>query len=204
MILLDTRYFRSPLEHRKVRRDPTLGHPGHYRPSHDVERTLLGEAQWAWLAEVLRRPADVRVIASSIQVVAEDHGFETWANLPFERRRLLETIRTAGAEGVLFVSGDRHLAELSVLDHERAAPDSAADVGYPLVDLTSSSLNRPSTWRNEVNRHRRGSPYFEVNFGTIEVDWETARLTLAIRGAGGQVLLRHELLLDDLRHADRR
>ena len=78
IILLDTRYFRSPLT-----RAPA-GKRGPYVPNTDRAATLLGDAQWQWLEERLQEPADLRVIASSIQVVPEDHGWEKWANLPHE------------------------------------------------------------------------------------------------------------------------
>ena len=53
---------------------------------------MLGEAQWAWLAERLREPADLRLLVSSIQVLAEGHGWERWGNLPAERERLIRLI----------------------------------------------------------------------------------------------------------------
>ncbi len=201
VILLDTRYFRSRLERRTSDEEAALGHAGPYRPSLDRARTMLGPTQWAWLEERLREPAEVRVVASSIQVVAEDHGYETWANLPLERKRLFQLIRDTGAEGVIFVSGDRHKAELSILDPARAASESAVDVGYPIHDVTSSSLNSGSSWWNEVNRHRRGSQYFGANFGTIEIAWALPdpRITLRIHADDGKTLLRHDLKASELR-----
>src|SRR5688572_9172827 len=65
VILLDTRYFRSPL----VRRPPGQAGTGPYIANNDPSSTVLGEAQWKWLEEQLRIPAEVRIIASSIQVV---------------------------------------------------------------------------------------------------------------------------------------
>ena len=106
VILLDTRYFRSPLSPTDQR-----GAPGkeRYLPDDDPGKTMLGDAQWAWLAERLREPADLRMIVSSIQVLADGHGWERWGNLPRERARLYELIGETGAEGVVFVSGDRHI-----------------------------------------------------------------------------------------------
>ena len=200
VILLDTRYFRSPFDERETELEEALGRPGHYRPSFDAERTMLGEAQWSWLGERLREPAEVRLIASSVQVVAEDHGFEGWAMLPLERSRLFELIRATGARGVIFLSGDRHKAELSRLDPARAAADSAVDVGYPVFDLTSSSLNAPFTWWNEINRHRVGSEYHEANFGTIEIAWSLPdpRITLRLHADDGTTVLRHDVKLSTL------
>ena len=57
-------------------------------PNTDPTPTVLGEAQWKWLEEQLQVPAEVRLIGSSIQVVAEDHGWEKWTNFPHERERL--------------------------------------------------------------------------------------------------------------------
>jgi alkaline phosphatase D len=160
LILLDTRYFRGPLQICKS----CASNQGRYEPSDDKSSPMLGEAQWKWLEEQLRIPAQVRIIVSSIQVVAEDHGWEKWMNLPHERQRLFHLIRDTKASGVLFISGDRHLAELSMMD---------AGVGYPLYDLTSSALNRSTyNWRRyETNRHRVGTMNWGDNFGMVNIDW---------------------------------
>jgi alkaline phosphatase D len=85
VILLDTRYFRSPLRPTDQRDAPGKER---YLPDDDPAKTMLGDTQWAWLAERLREPAELRVIVSSIQVLAEGHGWERWGNLPRERQRL--------------------------------------------------------------------------------------------------------------------
>lgn len=203
VIVLDTRTFRSPLSERpeSERGDPAGGVRGPYAPTRDRGATVLGEEQWAWLGERLREPARVRLVASSIQVVAEDHRFESWSNFPAERERLFELIRETGAEGVVFLSGDRHLAELSRLDPDRGDPARFSDVGYPLYDLTSSSLNVPLGWRNEINRHRVGSPYFGPNYGVVEINWLEAEPTvvLNIRDEMGGTVIRRSAPIGVLR-----
>jgi len=202
VILLDTRYFRGPLTkapETALRFAAALGRLGSYVGNTDPAATVLGEAQWAWLERELEKPAEIRILASSIQIVAEDHHFERWANFPHERKRLFKTLRRTGANGVVAISGDRHMAEISVLDASRAEPDTALDPGYAFIDVTSSSLNRPSTWRNEVNRHRVGSAYFDVNFGTLELDWESGQLRLSIRNDSGQEAIRFEVAFDELK-----
>lgn len=170
IILLDTRYHRSALK----RCENCPANQGRYVPSDDTSTTMLGEAQWKWLEEQLRVPAQIRVIASSIQVVPEDHGWEKWMNLPHERQRLYNMIRDTRATGVLFVSGDRHLAELSMMD---------GGVGYPLYDLTASGMNNASvSWRRyETNRHRVGTMNWGNNFGVIEVDWNQPDPVIALQ-----------------------
>ncbi len=94
VVMLDTRYFRSsPLMKKTVPKGE-----GPYVPNPDPTTTMLGEDQWHWLEEQLRKPAEVRLIVSSIQVVAEDHGWEKWMNLPLQRERLYRLIKETKAE----------------------------------------------------------------------------------------------------------
>lgn len=204
-ILLDTRYHRSPLKKVKQEAEEGEGIRGPYGPSDDPKATMLGEEQWKWFAEQLRKPAEVRIIASSVQVVADEHGSEKWGNFPKERERLLHTVIDSKANGVLFISGDRHLAEISRMDFSRAANFSM----YPIYDITSSSLNQPSgnftstgaRWKNEVNRYRVGLEYFETNFGMITIDWTQSDplLRLQVRDEKGNVVLQQRVRLSELR-----
>lgn len=184
VILLDTRFFRSPLK-------PTdeMGAPGkeRYLPDPDPSKTMLGEAQWAWLAEELKKPAELRLLVSSIQVIAEGHGWEAWRALPAERDRLYAVIRESGAENVVLLSGDRHSAALYQRDDV---------LSYPLFEATSSSINLPSSrWRAasgdtsmEPGPYRLGDMFFEANYGRIDVDWNRGAVTFSIRNAAGDAV----------------
>ncbi|MCX6854054.1 MAG: alkaline phosphatase D family protein, partial [Verrucomicrobia bacterium] len=130
VIMLDTRYFRSPLK--RVSKEKGT-HGGSSVPTDDLSTTILGAAQWSWFEKVLRQPAELRLVVSSIQFAAEASGSESWANFPHEQKRLVDLIASTAAKGVLFVSGDRHWAEMSCL--REGAP-------YPLYDLTSSSMTQ--------------------------------------------------------------
>jgi alkaline phosphatase D len=178
-ILLDTRYHRSPLKKNGLERVAGKPYPGPYAPTDDESATMLGETQWAWLAEQLQVEAEVRIIASSVQVLANEHAWEKWGNFPKERQKLFNLIREAKASGVIFISGDRHHAELSRNDDV---------LSYPLFDVTSSSLNAPSKPKTEPNTDRLGELYTPVNFGWIEIDWAEADpvITLAIRQLNGK------------------
>ena len=194
-ILLDTRYFRSPLKAwpKNARRTP-----GPYRPNDDPQATVLGAAQWKWLEEQLQVPAELRIVASSIQFLPEQHGWEMWANFPGDRQRFLDLLARHDTGGVIFISGDRHLAEISRME---TGPNNS---GFPIYDLTSSSLNQPSGGGNEAeaNRHRiAGNHYTRVNFGSIVIDWEPTdpTLTLSIHDLHGAAVRRHRLSLGSLR-----
>lgn len=171
IILLDTRYHRDPLppEHRRPPRGP--GSDG----------TILGEDQWRWLEEQLRTStAQINIIGSSIQVLAAEHRFEKWANYPEEFARLHTLLSRPDIPPVIILSGDRHAAEIS-LDDESC--------GYPIYDITSSSLNHAFLAARkkqsiEPNPLRLSPERFKgANFGTISIDWSTEPpiVTLAIR-----------------------
>ncbi len=197
VILLDTRYFRSALK-KKPKEEQKPG-VGPYLPNDDPAATMLGDAQWQWLGEQLQKPAELRIIGSSIQVIAEDHSWERWGEMPRERERLFKLIATSKAGGVVFISGDRHLAELSMLD---------GGVGYPLFDLTASGLNQAAKrWRfQEVNRHRVQTMNWGDHFGLIAVDWETKAaggqpdptVSLQIRDVAGEIAIGSKLPLSAL------
>ena len=186
IILLDTRFFRSPLVRRDWRPEPGEGDKGPYDRNIDPAATLLGAAQWAWLEEQFRQPAEVRIVASSIQVIPDGHHWEKWGNFPLERQRLFEIVRRTRANGVIFISGDRHSAEISAYD---------PGVGYELIDVTSSSLNRPSEWHSEPNPHRQGTKYTAENFGMIAIDWSEPDPTIRcqVRDIEGKVVLQHRV-----------
>ncbi len=203
IILLDQRYFRSPLKTGFESGEPGEGRRGKFAPDTDPKSTVLGLDQWNWLEEQLRTPAELRLIGASFQFVADENGWECWGNFPLERARMLRLLKSTKASGVIFLSGDRHLAEIS-----RLPADDPAGPGYPLFDVTSSSLNAPSgnltkaktRFANEINTHRVGLTYFETNFGLVEIDWQPADpvVRLQVRDEAGGVVLQQRLSLSQL------
>ncbi len=202
VIVLDTRWFRDPL--RKDTRPPEEreGSVGWYLPHLEPGPTLLGEEQWSWLRSTLEEPAEVRLILSSIQFAAEGRGMECWANFPRERARMLDLIAQSGAQGVVFLSGDVHFAELSCLDGP-----------YPIYDLTSSGLAHSTgletnlAWSRSTNRHRvAGMVEPGPNFGTLEIDWLAPEPALILRAhtLEGRVSFQQNVLLRSLRPSSSR
>ena len=184
VILLDTRYHRPP-SNSKVRE---------FLPDNDPAKTLLGDVQWKWLEEQLRIPAEVRLIGSSIQVVAEDHPYEKWLMFPRERERLYKLLRETKATGVVFLSGDRRLAELSLGD---------AGVGYPIYDLTSSGLNMGNQQWNgpEKNSKRISTMTHGDNFGMVQIDWDKPdpQIRLQVRNVEGEITINEKIGLSLLK-----
>ncbi len=196
LILLDTRSFRTELTRNPAGRPEGLGP---YIANADTSGELLGEDQWQWLKAQLEQPADLRILASSIQVVADEHGWETWGNFPHERDRLYRLIDDTNASGLIVISGDRHLMEISKDD---AGP-------YPIYDFTSSGLNWDNKPRavTEPNTHRLGEPLRQINYGVITIDWndtnpDATTIALIGRGPEGETILCHDLTLNEIQDRD--
>jgi alkaline phosphatase D len=179
IILLDTRFWRSPLKPTDQRDAPGKER---YIPDDNPARTMLGASQWAWLEAELKKPAELRLIVSSVQVLAEGHGWEKWGNFPRERQRLFDTVQRAGAKGVLFVSGDRHYAMI--------AKEPASAAGYPLYEMTASAVNMPWSLpgKEEAIPQRVGPSVFGVNYGGVAIDWIGRAVTLEIRDRDDKVV----------------
>lgn len=175
VIVLDTRYHRSALT-------PDSTGQKRYVPNSDKASTMLGEAQWAWLELELRDSnADFNVIMSSVQVLSDRHGFETWGNMPGERSRLLELIRQTGAKGVILLSGDRHISEFSSFGEP--------DWPYPIIDFTSSGLTHVySGFTTELNPYRLGEVVSKLSFGLIRFNFKQRSAQFEIVGDSTEIL----------------
>ena len=176
IIFLDTRYFRSPLK-----RTDERGAPGkeRYLPDNSPEKTFLGKEQWNWLSNKLDEDADIRIIVSSIQIIAEGHGFEKWGNLPREKKKLYDLIDEKNIKEVIFLSGDRHSGGIY---------NEITNKGIRLYEITSSSLNLPgAAWVTkykgkerppEPGPNRINSLYQWENYGFIEFTENKIQLSL--------------------------
>jgi len=112
--MLDDRWYRAPNNDK------------------DSTKAFLGDAQIDWLIDALTfSKATFKVLACGGQVINDARFYENYAAYPVERRKLIEKITAAKIPGVIFLSGDRHHAELSKLERPGT---------YPLYDLTTSPL----------------------------------------------------------------
>ena len=157
VILPDNRSFRTPLLGYSAEPEDR----GQYVVNHDPAATMLGAEQWDWLEAELRQPADLRILASSTQVLADAPGYEAWINFQADHQRLLDLIDFAQIENLMIISGDTHYAELSRLSD---------GMPYPLYDLTSSGLTQ--VWPVfGPNKLRIAQAPLMPNFGRITIDW---------------------------------
>ena len=150
VILLDTRYHRTKTK--KAR-------------SGDPNATILGTEQWKWFAAELKKPADLRLIVSSIQVISYEHRFEKWANFPNERARFLNLLKSSNPGPTILLSGDRHLAEICKIGR--------AESGLPfdLYDFTTSGMTHAGSNDKGCRLRIPGSYTKKENYGILNIDW---------------------------------
>lgn len=141
---------------------------------------ILGAEQWAWLEKTWREStAQVHIICSGSQILPTEHRHEKWSDYPDARDRLLKLLGSSRKSGVVFLSGDRHFAEISRIENPWGGP--------ALHELTTSGLTHSyRNFQGERNSLRVGEAFADLNFGTVTIDWENERMELAIRDAEGK------------------
>ena len=142
--MVDTRYFRSQLKGKK----------GSYQKNNDESATILGKEQWTWLEKELDSSFDYLFIFSSIQIIPEDHGFEKWSNFPNDRTKLLKILEKYKDRTILF-SGDRHRSGI----YKRNG----------IVEITSSSMNKPGSSFFETDKYLIGETYAQENYSVLKI-----------------------------------
>ncbi len=166
VILLDSRYHR----------DAVLRIEGVYQQNDTG--TVLGEEQWLWLEkELTDTDADIHLIGNGIQYLSWEHRFEKWDNFPNERKRLMRLIASSQAKGVILLSGDRHVAEVSEVLPE--------GIRYPIRDVTASGLTHSyESAGNEQNRHRISPLIGQKNFGLLKIsaNGEQTEVVVSLKG----------------------
>lgn len=175
VILLDGRWFRDSKNATK-------------------KDSYLGKKQWAWLETVLKRPADLRIICSGLQVLRiNSHKWEMVGQHPSERQALFDIVTRTKANGVVFISGDKHFSEI----HR------TTKTPYPLYDVTSSGLD--TAWRtigksqDTGDYEKVGESLRDYNFGSITIDWSKTSVKLQIRNSEGKVHNEKEVDLELLK-----
>lgn len=182
VLLLDTRYFRDELV-------PDLS--GNNRYLKASEGSILGEEQWIWLEEELKHSkADFHILATGIQLIPSQHGFEKWGNFPKERAKIIHLLEKYNPPGVILISGDRHIAEISQLETSMKQGK--------LTEITSSGLTHSyeqNSTQKEKNDYRIGELYSEKNYGLLSFKNEPEK-TIRIQLWGMRNNMLTEMRLD--------
>lgn len=197
ILLLDVRTFRDDLKPYagEMTKDRRYFYELDYSPHpYNSDAEFLGEEQWTWLENELQKPADVRIVGSGTQFGIEYNGYEAWANFPAEQLRFLDLIKKTKANGLLFITGDVHYAEISKMDVQHL---------YPIYDITASGLS--STWHFATpNIYRIEGPIMENHFGMLSIDCRAPekKIQAEIWDINNNQRIEYTISVDDLQLKD--
>jgi alkaline phosphatase D len=172
--LLDNRFFRTPDN------------------LNETNKTQLGERQKQWLKDaLLYSDASFKFIALGGQFLNPSGKYETYSNFGFsaERDEIIEFIHENNIKNVIFLTGDRHLSEVSVLNRSEK----------PIIyDITTSPFTAgPSNIaEDEINPLRiSGSLFNQHIFAKIDISssLKDRLLTLKFFDANGKLLFEYQI-----------
>lgn len=123
----------------------------------DQHKTMLGDAQFAWLVEGLKNSsAKFKVVASGSPL---DHSLhDGWRIYAHARRQFFDAIKENRIDGVIYLSGSLHNS-LAWEHHE------SDRVGYPLVEVISSGIANSK----------------KLSYATIDFDTTRSDPTMSVR-----------------------
>ena len=172
--LLDDRYYRDP---NQLKAD---------------HKTQLGKKQLDWLKKALvSSKASFKFVVIGGQFLNSARNFETYSNYGFdkERQEIIDFIYDQDIKNVIFLTGDRHYTELSVLKQK----------GRPTIyDLTVSPLtsgpNKHAMEENNIYRVN-GTVVMQRNVAIIEFTgpYKERKMTIHIYDVDGKELWTKEI-----------
>ena len=176
ILFLDTRTFRDSLM-----LSDNIGAPGkeRYIPNPDSSLTILGTNQWNWLRKKINQKVGFRIIVSSIQFLPIGHGWESWNNFPYERKKLIKMIDKASLNQTLIISGDRHRGGIYKFKTAK---------NKVISEATSSSLNASFPNEEEYGPLRIGKTFIEENYGVILFNSENNDMFVVLKNVNGEVV----------------
>lgn len=153
-----------------------------------IKEQMLGKNQIDWLIESLKySKAPFKFVAVGSQILNSAAVYENYANYEEERGTLLSRIAQEGITGVVFLTGDRHHAEMSVVEIN----------GIKIYDITVSPLTSGTHKRGSEKNNNRivGSLINEHNYGLITVTGERKerKLNLMIKSNTGEELWNYQI-----------
>ncbi len=181
--LLDNRYYRTA------------------NNNQTEERQMLGKEQIDWLINALSfSRAPFKFIAIGGQFISSEAMYENHAIYQNERNYLIQKIREAKIEGVIFLDGDRHHTALSKMQEINRV--------YPIYDLTCSSLTAGAhANKEELNVYKLQETLVgQHNFGMLKVSGPRKERVLSIQilDKDGKELWIKQIQAEDLKYKSRR
>lgn len=209
--LLDNRRFRSANRNLVDSNQNAIKGNSSYGSTAFGKRTILGEKQLDWLFQALADSnARFKFIVMGGQFLNSAAVYENYANYSEERQLIMDTIRKLKLENVVFLTGDRHHSEISVIRNDgRTMPNgsrSSANTGFEesgslknaIHEFTVSPITAgiPSTPVTEKNIYRVPRSLFQerlyglVSIRTVE---KSRQLQIQFKNSKGETIYSYKL-----------
>jgi len=167
--IFDTRRFRTPQS-----------------SADGPEKTMLGAGQKRWFKDVLKASkAPFKFVITSVPFQGD--GSDTWGSYPSERTELSRFIRDEKISGVVFLSGDYHLAR----DWSNPKTGLKEYMAGPIASFNQYEVKPDARARyDKAGTFHYGDGY---NFGLWRVDPSAGRAKIEFVGAGGESMFQTEI-----------
>ncbi|TAE46187.1 MAG: alkaline phosphatase family protein, partial [Cytophagales bacterium] len=181
VFLLDDRWFRTPDNYKAGKSE------------------MLGKQQLEWLLESLKSStATFKLVVNGSQMLNDfaSEWLEMFSKHKEEYDEFLKRLKTDNVPGVMFLTGDRHSTDLSMMKREGT---------YPLYDLTVSPLTAGAVGdraKDEKNSYRVPNTYFgENNFAILEITGKRKErvLKIIVLNAEGKEVWTREIKASELK-----
>lgn len=160
--------------------------------------SAYSETQWQWLFDaLLQSKATFKFIVGGVQFLQpKAFGFEALSSYPPDRERLLGFIEKNNIKGIIFLSGDRHFAELYRLPRTNT---------YDLWEVTTSGINTNGSWLMTQNSPRNpiavpNTKYTGMNYArfTLSGNASNRQCKVEMFDKKGNILYDHSWSATDL------
>lgn len=175
-ILLDNRFYRSP------------------NLIQEKNKTILGDKQKQWLKDALiSSSGSFKIIVMGGQFLNDAGNHEVYSANGFnaERQEIIDFIYAHNIKNVVFLTGDRHHSELSVLEEH----------GKPrIIDITFSALTSgAANNKDEKNSYRVENTYTNKrNYGLISFSGplKQRKMNIETRDSQGSLIWKKEYIIE--------
>ena len=186
--LLDDRWFRS----NDITPDSINGQP-------NTNKKMFGEQQMEWFKNAMRQSQDnsnvsFRIIATGSQVLNPLSPGDCFRHYFAEYKEMMDFLQDENINGVVFLTGDRHLSEINKVNRNGL---------YPLYDITASPLTAGFSAYSPAEKNnvaRVLSVENKQNYARINVSGtkENRKLLIEFLGLQGERLAQVQILQKEI------
>lgn len=162
-----------------------------------TEEEALGKQQFEWLKNELQKSdATFKIIAIGFQALNKSQSHESFYQKRSEFDALMNFIKEHEIDGIFFLTGDRHFAELVKVD---------SILPYSLYDFTTSTLSmytlKKSATEELINPSVPNTYYPKNNYGKLSIFGtpENRQCLIELKNRQGEAVWQYSIKANELK-----